>query len=89
MACSPLNLVSRSHWAQVGTQYCVGFMGLRLLDGSYRSGGKFFHEIEPAFRPAFSAKSYKGKEHFVFMLMSMMATAFMAHYNGQLPLIPL
>lgn len=42
-----------------GTVYCALFMGLRLLDGSYREGGQFFDSIEAGLRPSFNQAAKK------------------------------
>ncbi|CAM9362637.1 unnamed protein product, partial [Heterosigma akashiwo] len=55
-----------------GTVYTGVAMAIRLLDGSYRTGGRFAGSI-PA-QPSFNLSSL--------ILVSMLSTAFIAHYNA-------
>ena len=67
----------------VGTLYCAGFMGLRLVDGSYREGGRFFATMAANLRPSFNQHPmHRGDLHLVFVLLSMISTAYVAHYNA-------
>ena len=67
----------------VGTLYCAGFMGLRLVDGSYREGGRFFATMAANLRPSFHQHPmHRGDLHLVFVLLSMISTAYVAHYNA-------
>lgn len=65
-----------------GILYTGVFMAMRMLDGSYQPGGKYFSLIDSAMRPTFGVRDNKGREKFIFKLVSMMATAYMAHYNA-------
>jgi sodium-coupled neutral amino acid transporter 11 len=65
-----------------GIVYCALFMVVRLLDGSYRAGGKFFNDIADAVKPSFSAKKAPVPIQQVFVLISMISTAYVAHYNA-------
>jgi amino acid permease len=64
-----------------GTLYTAIFMAIRYFDGSYRPGGRFFEDIlvKPSFgqRGGYSVMSFNA-----FVLVSMMSTAFVAHYNA-------
>jgi sodium-coupled neutral amino acid transporter 11 len=67
-----------------GTIYTSLFMLLRLVDGSYGAGGKYHEAIEKVARPLFVARA-AGEPLLnakAFVLVSMMATAFLAHYNA-------
>eukprot|EP01036_Dinobryon_divergens_P030819 gene30819-40121_t len=66
----------------LGTLYCAAFMGLRLWDGSYREGGRFFATMAANLRPSFNQASHGGDLHLVFVLLSMISTAYVAHYNA-------
>lgn len=60
------------------------FMWVRLLDGSYAPGGKFFGLLAESAKPAFAAHTaarplLNGN---LFVLLSMLATAFLAHFNA-------
>eukprot|EP01038_Epipyxis_sp_PR26KG_P006856 gene6856-9390_t len=67
----------------LGTLYCAAFVSLRYLDGSYIQGGKFFSQISPALQPSFNARAVtQGFNPMIFMLISMIATAYVAHYNS-------
>jgi len=67
-----------------GTLFTALFMLLRLADGSYAAGGKFHELIAPSARPAFAAASASRPllNPSIFVLVSMLATAFLAHYNA-------
>jgi len=66
-----------------GIAYCAVFMLLRYFDGSYRAGGKFIKDISSTFMPSFGVrKADSTPVHVVFVLISMMATAYVAHYNA-------
>lgn len=66
----------------LGTLYCAAFMGLRLWDGSYREGGRFFATMAANLQPSFNQASHGGDLHLVFVLLSMISTAYVAHYNA-------
>lgn len=64
-----------------GTLYTAIFMAIRYMDGSYRAGGQFFADI--ALKPSFSQRGgYSVASFNAFVLVSMMSTAFVAHYNA-------
>lgn len=64
-----------------GTLYTAIFMLIRYLDGSYRVGGQFFRDI--ALKPSFNKRGgYAIASFNAFVLVSMMSTAFVAHYNA-------
>jgi len=67
-----------------GTLYTMLFMWLRLIDGSYRKGGKYFAAIAEASQPSFAAASAARPllNPAIFVLISMLASAFLAHYNA-------
>mmetsp|Transcript_21613 Transcript_21613/g.55207 ORF Transcript_21613/g.55207 Transcript_21613/m.55207 type:complete len:497 (+) Transcript_21613:76-1566(+) len=67
-----------------GTLYTALFIWLRKLDGSYAVGGAFHTAIAEAARPSFVAASAARPllNPSVFVLVSMLATAFLAHYNA-------
>jgi len=66
-----------------GTLYTALFMWLRFFQGSYKVGGAFHEAIAESARPAFAmpgaAPLLNAK---IFVLISMAATAFLAHYNA-------
>ena len=67
-----------------GIVYCALFMAVRLVDGSYRGpSGRFFKDISDAVKPSFN-KRLPGStaSHAIFVLISMLSTAFVAHYNA-------
>merc|ERR1719311_250751 len=60
------------------------FIFLRLFDGSYALGGKFHTAIDATLRPSFAAAG-AAKPLFnpgMFVLLSMLSSAFLAHYNA-------
>ena len=67
----------------LGTLYCAAFMGLRLWDGSYREGGRFFAQMASNLRPSFNQRAASPADlQLVFVLLSMISTAYVAHYNA-------
>ena len=67
-----------------GTLYTAVFMALRCFDRSYAAGGAFHAAMPAASQPLFYA-STAAKPLFnpsLFVLVSMLATAFLAHYNA-------
>jgi len=67
-----------------GTLYTALFIWLRLLDGSYAAGGVYHGAIAAAAQPRFAAASAARPllNPSAFVLVSMLATAFLAHYNA-------
>ena len=67
-----------------GTVYTSLFVFLRYFDKSYQAGGKFFTAIPEAMRPVFSAPTAARPliNPAMFVLVSMLASAFLAHYNA-------
>mmetsp|Transcript_9540 Transcript_9540/g.15597 ORF Transcript_9540/g.15597 Transcript_9540/m.15597 type:complete len:574 (-) Transcript_9540:94-1815(-) len=67
-----------------GTIYTALFMFLRSLDGSYAVGGKFHALIPASSQPFFAAASASSPllNSSIFVLVSMVATTFLAHYNA-------
>jgi len=67
-----------------GTLYTALFMTLRYFDGTYAAGGKWHALISAAQRPEFiAATAAKPVVNLsIFVLISMLATAFLAHYNA-------
>lgn len=64
-----------------GTLYTAIFMLVRYLDGSYVSGGEFFKDI--VLKPSFSKRGgYSVASFNAFVLVSMLSTSFVAHYNA-------
>ena len=61
----------------LGTLYTGVFMGIRLFDGSYAPGGKFYGSLSalPKFGTTTSPVA-------AFILVSMLSTAYIAHYNA-------
>ena len=54
-------------------------MTIRKLDGSYAAGGKFHSQIAESLQPAFNVG---GNPVGIFVLLSMLSTSFVAHYNA-------
>mmetsp|Transcript_66463 Transcript_66463/g.121124 ORF Transcript_66463/g.121124 Transcript_66463/m.121124 type:complete len:630 (+) Transcript_66463:54-1943(+) len=64
-----------------GTIYTALFMCLRYVDRTYAAGGKFYSVIAENARPLFSS----GRPLInpaIFVLVSMLSSAFLAHYNA-------
>ena len=71
-----------------GTLYTAAFMTARFLDKSYLPGGKFF-AAESALQPIFNTRGPYKFNHLLFILISMLSTSFIAHYNAPRFLIEL
>mmetsp|Transcript_20228 Transcript_20228/g.20338 ORF Transcript_20228/g.20338 Transcript_20228/m.20338 type:complete len:479 (-) Transcript_20228:75-1511(-) len=65
-----------------GIMYTGIFMIIRLLDKSYHPGGKFFAAVAPKFQQSFNARGPYQMNSKVFVLISMLATAYIAHYGA-------
>ncbi len=85
---TPLNLLKNldalkytSILGLAGILYCGLFITMRLLDGSYISGGQFFDDVPEAFRPSFGAAADK-PWYSIFKLIAMISTAYVAHYSA-------
>ena len=71
----------------IGMIYTSAAMALRYFDGSYREGGKFFATLPEHLLPKFAERgSTKIADLLlnpkIFILISMLSTAYMAHYNA-------
>jgi amino acid permease len=66
-----------------GLLYTAFVMGLRYFDGSYRPGGKFAAALLPANAPVFASQP-GGRPLLFLVLVSMLGTAFEAHFNAPL-----
>jgi len=65
-----------------GTLYTALFMSLRFFDKSYVAGGAFHSTMATALQPKFAAATGSLLNAKAFVLVSMMATTFLAHYNA-------
>ena len=65
-----------------GTLYTALFIWFRKFAGSYAPGGAFHELISEGSRPAFAAATGGLVNTRIFVLVSMLATAFLAHYNA-------
>jgi len=67
-----------------GTCYTALFVALRLFDKSYMPGGKYFGAIAAASQPVFAAPTAARPllNSGIFVLLSMLASAYLAHYNA-------
>lgn len=66
-----------------GTIYTALFMWFRYFEKSYAVGGKFFAAMPVAAQPAFAAAGSAPLFNLnIFVLISMLATTFLAHYNA-------
>ena len=57
------------------------FMTIRMLDKSYSPGGRFFASVTPVLQPVFGARPH-GLSPLTLVLVSMLSTAYIAHYNA-------
>lgn len=65
-----------------GTIYTAVVMAVRYLDGTYGPGGKFFTTLAVAARPSFNKRGGYSVNHLTFVLLSMLSTSYIAHYNA-------
>jgi sodium-coupled neutral amino acid transporter 11 len=63
-----------------GTLYTAVFMAIRFFDKSYFAGGKFFELI--AAKPSFNARGGYTLNYLTLVLLSMLSTSYIAHYNA-------
>ncbi|CAM9368741.1 unnamed protein product [Chrysoparadoxa australica] len=63
-----------------GSVYTAGVMALRYYDGSYAPGGRFYEAIAASQRGTFSGSA--ALTPMALLLVSMLATSFIAHYNA-------
>ncbi|KAL1520244.1 hypothetical protein AB1Y20_023714 [Prymnesium parvum] len=75
------SLAIGSYLGTGGTLFTAFFMWTRLLQRAYAPGGRFHAAIAPALRPRFDPTSSLLNPK-AFVLVSMLATAFLAHYNA-------
>jgi sodium-coupled neutral amino acid transporter 11 len=57
-------------------------MAIRYFDGSYAVKGKFFTQLAPALQPSFNKRGGFSVNHLTFVLISMLSTSYIAHYNA-------
>lgn len=76
-ALSPFSLMGLG-----GTLYAAVFMAIRFFDGSYAKGGKFFEGLAVASRPVFGTKGPWTFNNNMWVLVSMLSTSYIAHYNA-------
>jgi amino acid permease len=59
-------------------------MTIRFFDGTYSVGGKFYEQLSPQFVPSFEKVGILDmvSNPNIFLLISMLATSFMAHYSA-------
>lgn len=65
----------------VGVLFTAGVLALRLVDGTYSPGGVFYEAIAASSRPLLQS-SDKLVGPMIFVLVSMLSTSFIAHYNA-------
>eukprot|EP01038_Epipyxis_sp_PR26KG_P008488 gene8488-11474_t len=63
-----------------GTLYTALFMAVRYFDKSYKIGGKFFNEI--VIKPTFNKRGGYAFNHLTFVLLAMLSSSYIAHYNA-------
>ncbi len=76
-ALSPFSLMGLG-----GTLYTALFMAIRVFDGSYAKGGRFFEKLSETARPVFGTKGPWSFNNNMWVLVSMLSTSFIAHYNA-------
>lgn len=81
--CSLKSLNSLSPFSLLGlggTLYTAVFMAIRFFDKSYTAGGKFFELV--ASKPSFNTRGPYVLNHLTLVLLSMLSTSYIAHYNA-------
>ena len=77
------NLAPFSLVGIIGMCYTAFAMAVRFIGGEYRQGGTFFESMPAHLRPSFGNKGAMSSFNSnTFLLVSMLSTAFMAHYNA-------
>ena len=76
-ALSPFSLMGLG-----GTLYAAVFMAIRYFDGSYKVGGQFFNTLAASGRPVFGTKGPWTFNNNMWVLVSMLSTSYIAHYNA-------
>ena len=67
----------------LGMLYTAVAMGIRFVDQSYKVGGKFYADMTPALRPSFGSVGAAGVvSPATSILVGMLSTAYMAHFNA-------
>lgn len=67
----------------IGMAYTTVAMAIRYFGGAYAPGGKFVADIAPAMQPSFGSTGAAGVlDAKAFILISMLSTAYMAHFNA-------
>ena len=65
-----------------GMIYTTIYMAIRYTDKSYAAGGKFFSSIAASAQPVFNTRPGSFFSKKAFMLLSMLSTAYIAHFNA-------
>jgi len=65
-----------------GTLYTAIVMAMRYYDGTYAAGGKFFASLAANAKPSFNTRGGFAVNHLAFVLLSMLSTSYIAHYNA-------
>lgn len=66
----------------VGTLYTIACMCFRWVEGSYLLGGRFHHSIPADMAPSIAVHGGTFLSTKAYLLVSLLATAFVAHYNA-------
>jgi len=84
--CLMKNLASLAPFSLLGIGgmlLTVGSMGVRYFDGSYGPGGKFLEDIATNLRPVFGSNGAMAvASPKAFVLLGMLSTAYMSHFNA-------
>lgn len=78
-----LSLLKYTSFAGIcGMFYTIGAMGFRWLEGSYLPGGRFHDTIAVNLQPVIAVHGGSFLSSKAYLLISCLATAFVAHYNA-------
>lgn len=65
-----------------GMLYTAAYMAVRYADKSYLAGGQYFGELAVRYKPLFNTRPGKFISKQTFQLLSMLSTAYIAHFNA-------
>lgn len=66
----------------LGTLYTAVFMAIRYFDKSYAVGGAFYGLLSAASKPSFDMRGGYALNHMTLILVSMLSTSYIAHFNA-------
>jgi len=71
-----------SFFGAAAVLYTLGVMVLRLLDGSYQEGGKYYQDLNANSKPIIPTGPFEMVQMSSLVLVNTLAVSYMAHYNA-------